>query len=312
MGLKIVIIALLSAPVFAQDSTYVRHFKDKLSVQMFALNTYNRFNVYYINENLRVDIIPNQKTTLNIGMQYDIASFSFGFAPSFFARNRDNQDSKILSFSTVVYPGRFMQVMEFYYQKGMSLVNETPYVSIYLPQFRSIKIGGSTSFLFNRHFSYRAVSLQNAKQLRSQGSFSPGIFYYYTSLDGRKDPSLGSRSNFLDVAAEMAYYYNWVIAKDFLLASGTSIGAGVSWADDGDDSYTASLYKASFMLAPGYNSERWFGGAQFRIHAGGHESKSTVEISDTIGYVTAFIGYRFDAPPFLERQKYRIKNKLKI
>ena len=312
MGLKMVIFALLSAPVFAQDSTYVRHFNDKLSVQIFTLNTYNRFSMNYINENLLVEIVPNQKTTLNVGVQYDIASFSFGFAPSFFEQNRDNKGSKMLSFSTSFYPGRFMQWMELYYQKGMTMQDYSTPVSIYIPQLKSLKIGGSTSYLLNRHFSFRAVSLQNAKQLRSKGSFAPGISYYYTSVDARDEPALGGRTHFIDVAVEMAYYYNWVIAKNFLLASGISIGAGASWVNDGEDNYTASLYKASFMLAPGYNSERWFGGAQFRVHSGGHQSESDVEISDSIGYLTAFVGYRFDAPPFLDKQKNRIKNKLKL
>lgn len=311
MGIKIAIIALFSAPVFAQDSTYVKYFNDKLSVQLFALNASNEFNVNYVDDDLIINIVPNQKTTLNIGIQYDIASFSFGFAPSFFAENRDNKGSKMLSFSSAFYPGRFMQFMEFYYQRGMTLESESPDVSLYLPRLKSMKLGGITSYLFNRHFSYRAVALQNARQLRSQGSFAPGISYYYTSLDGREEPNLGDRDYFIDVAVEAAYYYNWVIGRHFLLASGASIGTGVSWTVEEENNYTSGLYKASLMLAPGYNSERWFGGAQLRVHYSGHETDANVEIGDAIGYISGFIGYRFDAPQFLQKQRDRIKNILK-
>lgn len=301
-----------SAPVFAQDSTYVQTINDKLSLQIFALNASNEFSVNYLNEGLQVDIVPNQKTTLNLGFQYDIASFSVGFAPSFFAENRDNRDSKMLSFSTAFYPGRFMQWGELYYQRGMSLEIARTDISRYMPQLKSLKIGGSTSFVLNRNFSFRAVTLQNARQLRSQGSFVPGISYYYTALDGRDEPDLGERTTFIDIAAEGSYYYNWVIGKHFLLASGIGLGFGVNWTDDADSKYTAALYKAHLMLAPGYNSERWFGGLQMRANYTGHESQTQVEIGDAVGYATAFIGYRFDAPPLLERQKNRFKNKIKL
>lgn len=313
MDVRIAVISILfSAVAWAQDSTYVRHINDKLSVQLFALSASNNFTVNYIEDDMQIDIVPNQKTTLNIGVQYDIASFSVGFAPSFFAENRDNSDSKMLSFSTALFPGRFMQFFEMYYQKGMSLESDNPKVAIYFPDLKSVKIGGNTAFLLNRKFSFRATRLQNAQQLRSQGSFAPGISYYYTTLDARKEPNIGSRIQFIDIAAEASYYYNWVIARRFLLASGASLGAGISWTKDGERDYTGGLVKAGMMVAPGYNSERWFGGAQVRVHYAGHESEAAVEIGDAVGYVTAFVGYRFDAPPFLERQKNKIKNKIRI
>lgn len=313
MGVRSAVISILfPMAAFAQDTTYVRTINDKLSVQLFALNASNEFSVNYVNDGFSVDIVPNQKTTLNIGVQYDIASFSVGFAPSFFAENRDNDDSKMLSFSSAFYPGRFMQFAEVYYQRGMTLESQELGASIYMPNLKSIKIGGSTSFVCNRNFSFRAITLQNARQLRSQGSFVPGISYYYTSLDGRDEPELDGRTIFIDIAAQASYYYNWVIGKHLLMASGIGLGIGVNFTNDTDNDYTAALYKSHLMIAPGYNAERWFGGVQMRVHYGGHESESAVEIGDAIGYLTGYIGYRFDAPPFLRRQKERIKNTLKL
>lgn len=315
MDLKkfIPVILLAGAPVLAQDSTYVRNISDKLSVQVFALNTSNDFVFDYTDEDTQVNLIPNQKTTINIGVQYDIVAFSFGFAPAIFADNRDNKGSKMMSFGTTFYPGRFMQKLEFFYQRGMTLENASNTAAfIYLPKLKSMKIGGSTSYVLNRNFSFRAVTLQNARQLRSQGSFAPGLSYYYTNLDGRHEPLLGSRAYFIDLTAEMAYHYNWVIGRNFLLASGISVGGGVSWTVDDGNKYTAASYTGGLMLAPGYNAERWFAGAQIRVHYNGHESESDVTVGDAVGYTTAFVGYRFDAPTFLEQQKDKIKSKIKL
>lgn len=308
MGLKTVVISLVTATAFAQDSTYVKHINDKLSVQIFALNTSNDFMLDYKEEKFRIAIVPNQKTTLNVGVQYDIVSFSFGYAPSFFANNQDNKGSKMLAFSSSFYPGRFMQQLELYYQRGMMLRDADQNLDLlYLPQLKSLKMGGSTWYMLNRNFSFRAITLQNAKQLRSAGTFAPGISYYYTQLDGRDEPDLGDRSYFIDIAAEIAYYYNWVIGDNFLLAGGLSLGLGSNWTT-GDGTYNALLSKAGFLLAPGFNSERWFGGAQFRYQYGNHESEAKVDIGDGVGYVSAYVGYRFDAPQFLQTQRNRVYN----
>jgi hypothetical protein len=48
------VILFVSTPVFAQDSTYVRNIDDKLSVQVFALNTSNDFVFDYANDGLQV------------------------------------------------------------------------------------------------------------------------------------------------------------------------------------------------------------------------------------------------------------------
>jgi|JI10StandDraft_1071094.scaffolds.fasta_scaffold293247_2 hypothetical protein len=99
------VILFVSTPVFAQDSTYVRNIDDKLSVQVFALNTSNDFVFDYANDGLQVNLIPNQKTTINIGVQYDIVSFSYGFAPQIFA---DDSESAVTVGDAVGYTTAFV------------------------------------------------------------------------------------------------------------------------------------------------------------------------------------------------------------
>ena len=105
MGIKNLIagVIVLSWPCMAQndtiENTYYKSFNNNLAVQVFTLNTSNFFSINYTRDNLTVDIEPNKKTTLGIAVQYDIIAFSVGFAPKFFADNRDNKDSKMTSFS---------------------------------------------------------------------------------------------------------------------------------------------------------------------------------------------------------------------
>ncbi|RZJ68426.1 MAG: DUF4421 domain-containing protein [Flavobacterium sp.] len=305
------ILAILSFPCFAQQDSiapYFREFKDKISTQIFLLNTSNDFEIDYENDDLTVEIIPNIKTTLNIGFQYDIVSFSVGFAPKFFADNQDNKGSRMTSLSFEFTPGRWMQRLEYYNQKGMTLKTDGA-PGLYFSRLESTKIGGSTNYFFNRKFSYRAIALQNVQQLRSAGSFSAGLIYYYTSLDGNDEPEIEGKTTFLDIAFTPAYHYNWVIGKHVNLVGGLSIGAGINFIDDEGDDTTSALYTSSLMLAPGYNSDRWFFGAHLRANYMGREANNGVNVGDSIVYATAFVGYRFDAPEFLISKTQQIKSK---
>lgn len=313
MGIRLVILYFLLIPALARAqadsiSPYYKKFENDLAVQVFALNTSNNFSINYLQDNLVVDVIPNQKTTLGVAVQYDIVSFSIGFAPKFFANNHDNKGSKMTSYSLNFFPGKFMQHFDLYYQRGMSL--QVPGAELYLPRLKSLKIGGSTSYFFNKNFSYRATAFQNERQLRSAGSFAPTLSYYYTELNGKAEPLLGDKSYFVDVALCPGYYYNWVIAKSFLVSGGASLGAGITTTVD-DNTTTNLLFAGSLQIALGYNSERFFCAVNLRSNFFSHETEQDIVMSNSIAYATAFAGYRFDPPGVLERQREKLNNILK-
>jgi hypothetical protein len=314
MGIKQFVIALAfaSGTCTAQpDSTataYYKVFKNNLAVQLFALNTSNSFTLDYTQDNTVVDLKPNAKTTLGVAVQYDIISFSLGFAPKFFKENKDNEDSKMTSFSFNFFPGRWMQHLDLYYQKGITLESEGTGASLYLPNLKTLKIGGSTAYFLNRNFSFSATAFQNAKQLKSAGSFAPTLSYYYTEFNGKKETGFGDNAYFIDVALAPAYYYNWVIAKNFMLSAGGSLGAGFTTTVD-DGTSTSLLINGSLQLAPGYSGERFFCGMNIRTLVFSNSTESDVQMGDGIGYTTVFAGYRFDPPQFLEKERKKIEGK---
>ena len=310
MVVRWTVILLIGVPSFAQDSTYVRQYDDQIAVRVFALNTSVDYRLHYAAENLDVNLVPNHKTTLNAGVQYDILSFSFGFAPAFFADNRDNKGSKMISFATDIFPGRFMQHLEVHYQKGMSIENPDAGTGQYFPRFKSIMLGGQTAYLLNPKYSARAVNLQNAKQLKSAGTLAPGISYQYMRLEAKDEPEIGGHVRIVDIAAEASYYYTWVVARNVQFSASATLGMGGSWTKD-DVTYSSVLYKAGLMLAPGYNNNRFFAGAMVWANANGRDAQSSVTLSDVTSYATAFVGYRLDPPEKIRQGRDRLKSKLK-
>lgn len=294
---------------FAQSdslsTTYIQKFPDKISAQLFTLNTYNNFSIDYENEGITIDLSPNRKTTLGVAVQYDILFFSVGFAPKFFTDNKDNRDSKMTSFSLSLFPGQWAQYFDYIYQKGMTL--DTDGGSLYLSTMKTMKLGGSTSYIFNKNYSVNAISFQSERQLKSAGSFIPALSYYYTSLGGDASEGIEGKIYFIDVALSPGYNYNWVIAKKFLIAGGFSLGAGFTKTVDEEVNTVTFLSTASISLSLGYNSDTFYGGVLSKGIASNHTASSNATMSDAVSYVTAFFGYRFDAPGFLTKEKNKIK-----
>lgn len=317
MGIKgfIGVVLLTGSGCFAQadsiTSAYIQKFPDKLSVQLFTLKTSNQFTIDYQDIGRTISVEPNEKRTLGVAVQYDFISFSLGFAPKFFTENKDNRDSKMTSFGLNLFLGKWMQHFDLYYQKGISL-KEEGYEEVYLAGLKTIKIGGSTSYVFNDNYSFRALAFQNERQLKSTGSFAPSLSYYYTEFNGRKEPQLGGKSYFVDVALAPAYNYNWVVAKNILIAGGLSVGAGVTYTKDGSVSDTDFLTQAGLTLSLGYNSETFYGGVYAKGLVSNHDADTAVNMDDTIAYGTVFFGYRFDPPRFLKEKTEEIKEKIKI
>ncbi|MFD2602425.1 DUF4421 family protein [Flavobacterium suzhouense] len=316
MGINRYIAAMLftGSGCFAQTDSlsnpYIQKFEDKISTQLFILNTSNQFTLDYSQENLTVDLVPNQKTTLGVSVQYDFISFSFGIAPKFFAENKDNKGSKMTAYSMTLFPGRWMQHFDLIYQKGISL--EAPQASIYYSGLKTFKVGGSTSYVFNKNYSFRALAFQSERQLKSAGSFAPQLSYYYTELNGNKTEDLKGKSYFIDVALSPAYNYNWVIAKKFLVGAGFSLGGGITYMNDEGDDETHFLSTASLSISLGYNSDTFYGGLYTKGTASNHSTESKVEMNDAVSFGTIFFGYRFNAPDVLTREKNKIKTKYNL
>lgn len=306
------ILALVSGSCFAQQDSitpYFREFKDKISARVFLLKNSNDFMIRSDGQN--AEFVPNFKSTLNIGIQYDIVSFSFGYAPRILAENRNNDGSAMRTFSLDFFPGKWVQRLEYHDQKGMTLRPDGFLSGVYLRNFRSVRVGGSTSYFFNSNFSYQAMALQNVQQLRSAGSLSLGLNYHYTGLIGEKEPEVGTNTRFYDLSLAPGYHYNWIIDEHFNVAGGISLGYGINVTNDAGHTTVSSLYTSSLMLAPGYNSDRWFYGFGFRAYYADRKIGNNVSVGDTMSYLTLFLGYRFDAPGFLTSRTQKLKDSLK-
>ena len=101
-------------------------------------------------------------------------------------------ESEINSIQLRLFIKRFIQEFEYNKIKGFYIENTEDFTAnwvkdtdpyIQLGNLGVKRFGGKTSFVINRNFSFKALLMQNQKQLKSAGSFVPSISYYYSELN---------------------------------------------------------------------------------------------------------------------------------
>ena len=241
----------------------------------------------------RTEFIPNDKTYLGLSVLFRSLEIDLGYAPSFFSENQDNKGSKLFTLNFRMFLGQWMQTLDFYRQKGFFEVrnNET----IAFPELGTLKIGGTTSYVFNKRFSFRAIGFQNEWQKKSAGSFIPRFTFYYTKFR-LGETALQSDEHSYDLAIGPGYYHNWVIKRHFLASLGTTLGFGVNFSRSEGETTSSGLVQVLFRTALGYNSDRFFTGVNLSAQILAHQEDANTSFDDTISFAEVYIGYRFNAP----------------
>ncbi|NHF60352.1 DUF4421 domain-containing protein [Flavobacteriaceae bacterium TP-CH-4] len=296
MGIKtFVALSLLwyGTSIAAQDvDDYIRKFPGKITTRIGVQNTSNSFTVTDKETGEQSEFIPNDKTYLGLSVLFRSVEVDLGYAPSFFSENQDNQDSKLFTLNFRMFLGQWMQTLDFYNQKGFFEINEVGTTSF--PEFTTLKLGGTTSYIFNKRFSFRAVGFQNEWQKKSAGSFIPSFTFYFTRFGLDALPQGNSYS--YDIAIGPGYYYNWVVKNHLIVGAGTTLGFGANITRSDDETFSTGLAQVVLRTALGYNSEKFFTGLNFSAQVLEYEQEDNTVFDDAITFVELYIGYRFNAP----------------
>lgn len=289
-----------------EDSTRVRYFKpfnENITTRLSVNSSSNSFVLTDVANNKVYDIVPNDRERIDLSVSYRSIAFSFGFAPDFLATNKDNSDSKLYNLNFRAFHKQWTQSFDLYSQRGFYL--ETNDVKVSLPDMKTFKIGGQTSYILNKNFSFRAISAQSEWQQKSAGSLVPTLSVYYTKLRFRIE-DFDETVHMYTAALSPAYFYNFIIRKNFFISLGVLPGFGVEYAD----SDASALYQMELTAALGYNSDTFFAGINSNAKYFNSNTGSDVEWGDTVSRGEIYVGYRFKPPKKLTETTEKINRKL--
>ncbi|WP_228851446.1 DUF4421 domain-containing protein [Aegicerativicinus sediminis] len=302
---------------YSDANEFVETFKNRITAKLFYVNTYNSYVFSDRNSNLSFDLEPNKQNRIGASIAYDFLSLSYSFAPNFMAENEDNEDSKLFNLDFRLFLGKWMQELYYNHEKGFYLTEKDNDLNfeVYLPKTAAFKIGGSTSYIFNENFSYRSIYNQSQKQLKSAGSFIPGVYYYYSKIKLRADNSEESVTGELksfDVALNAAYYYNFVPVRNLLLSAGGGAGLGMNHSSSDDEDLTSLLTELNFSLAVNYDIGDFFVGSHFNYLILNHNTDRTTYTEDNIPKFQIYAGYRFKASKKMVKKTEELKDKVNL
>ncbi|RED24864.1 uncharacterized protein DUF4421 [Flavobacterium cutihirudinis] len=296
MDLKLIYIAFFTSifGCFAQNDTlqnpYIKSYSDKITASAYYLDTSNSFEIASDNTDPKIylNLIPNRREQIGFNLNYKIIDVTIGFAPKFLGGNKGDSHSKNFNFNTRFYYKKWMQSFTFINQKGFYISEDN--FTAQLPQMRTTKIGGSTSYIFNDKFSFKTLVNQNEWQTKSSGSFIPTFSFYYTNIDFNTPDS--SPGDIYVFTLTPSYFYNFVISDRVLIGAGIGLGAGINDID-GD---TSALYQADLNLKLAYNQDRFFAFASLNATSFDQDEKVDPRLNDNIVTLKLSAGYRFDPP----------------
>ena len=314
-----------SIPVTSDDqqSAYIEDMAQYLSFKLSANDQFQTFAV--LTPDISYQLVPNTavKTTLAVNHRYLSASVSH--APSFLPGNNDD-DRKgntssgglglAFNFERWMVGAQYSTTYGYYLSNTEEFVPGWNAASDPYIQFKDLTLreyGGVLGWKADRRFSFRALSVQTERQLRSAGSFVPSLVMRYYIVDDRT-PLTGSnssqRSDNLELLVVPGYFHTLVLRHRFYMGLGARMGGGVIRSSvltrlpGGEFTFVQvnAVLRMEGDVALGYNGDRFFGGLQ--VH-GNHdrfrqEGTAVVTRNDAFNW-QVFLGYRFDAPGILRR-----------
>lgn len=297
MGIRTVLFMCIFCAIHfcsAQNSHYKEAFPDKITLRLSLQTTSNNFTLRDKITRSKTEFIPNDKSYLGLSVLFRFLEVDFGYAPNFLSENKDNGDSKLITFNIRTFFGQYMQTLDIYKQKGFFI--RTSDLTLPINDLKTFKIGGTSSYIFNSDFSFRAIGFQNEWQKESVGSFIPSISYYYTKFK-LEDPIIENQlEHSFKLAIGPGYYYNWVFDENYLVSAGATGGLGFNLSKSQGVTSFNGLAQLVFRLTGGYNSESFFSGVNINTQLLTHTSADNFILDDSISFLEFYVGYRFDAP----------------
>lgn len=245
-------------------------------------------------ERRNLEFYPNIKNKITFGLTYKMIDISFGYTPWFLRSNADKYKASNMNFATRFNHKKWYQSVEFVKQMGF-FTEFLDDKSLYLPSFRSIKIGGTTSYVFNEKFSYSALFNQNQWQIKSAGSFVPNFSFFYTSLLN-KDDKADFNLQMYSFSLSPSYYYTWVINRRVFLSGGAGVGAGVEI----HNKKTSPLCQVIFNSKLGYNTTSFYSYLEVN-NTNILFNENRARLDDTSLNALIAVGFRFDPPKKIKK-----------
>jgi hypothetical protein len=293
------------------DPNYrVNYFENIIIRSTFSANQNNLQFVNRENGNA-VDLSPAAENLVGFSVDYKWIALGVSFAPQFLISTEDKallESSQTIKLNlNFFYSDRWRQELSYVYSKGFRVTSNFDLMDSQLDALRNTELSifqGSTFFIANKNYSFRAHYAQTERQLKSAGSLIPRLSYAYSVINPSTnnlspDSNATSKIESYDLMGSLGYLYTFVHNKKWLATLGLHAGAGYNNSSYDYNNNTNSIFKGtSFILKGeitlGYNSYRCFYGINGFWQNFYNANNQNNELNKDSAFFMIYLGYRFN------------------
>lgn len=326
------------------DSSYIQDKSGDLLLRVYGSNKFTQLTLGDYHYTERLVYKPNTNYNVGLGFNYRWLGINIGFKGPGINNDDDRRGkSKWLDLQAYIYMRKltidfYGQSFEGYYLANNSLLRNEPVGRDYFLRndIQTRNLGANVEYIFNnKQFSYRAVYVQNERQLKSAGSFiaGAGLHYHHTRADSSLKPDdqrfavYGDnmdyqRSGIASLTINGGYAHTFVIAQSFFITGSAQLGAGANYAHrENDASVNNQAFESNSVglqlngiarLGGGYNGPRFFAGIYYvtNLEASNLSAGGTYQMYET-GMLRLAVARRINAPKKVARTFDRLEGLFK-
>jgi hypothetical protein len=334
MKFKLLSILILISFIISAQENFIEKYHQQLNINFEVSNERNNYFVPLEDGQAKV------KSNLNIRyafvFSYKFLSVRLGFRPPVSDEEKQNKgDSKSFRLRVKLLFDKWSHQLEYNRNEGYYVGNsddfnfntENENFHIQLPNLTTNIFQGVSLYKFNDNFSVRAVESQTEIQIKSAGTFMPGLVYKYYNIKGTQEIKIApgetiNRENYnevfgFDFTANAGYYYTFVFHKYLFAHTYVNPGIGIdfynssSYSQAGTDNINGTdvFFVFNTGASIGYNGKKIFAGAAYDYTYASEKFHSNgIQIQPSKDQFHVYLGYRFRAPKQVRKPIEKIEN----
>jgi len=230
----------------AIKNPYIENHHKQLNIKFDVTN--DRINYGISIEDKKATIRTNLKTSYGFVFSYKFVSVRLGVRPSLSDNEKKNKgETDIFRFRIKLLFDNWTHSLEYNYRRGFyiensqdfPLINNNTNFNVQFPHLTTNIFTGTSQYKLNKNFSFKAIQSNTEIQLKSAGTFMPGISYTYYDVTGadkikNEDSEIIQREKYSDyngfsIILSAGYYYTYVLNKYWYANLFANPGVGIDF-----------------------------------------------------------------------------------
>ena len=317
---------------------YIEDHTNRLNINMIVSN--NQLKYVFPYNDKAASVKTNLSLSYGFRFSYKAFSVRLRYRPKLSASDQENKGkTDHFRFGFDILLDKWAHFYEYDYRRGYYIDN-TEFITgqepsdfrIQFPSLTTNTFNGVSQYKFNKNYSIRAIESNTEIQLKSAGTFMPGINYTYYTFKGANKEILGSETEIternpyneykgLTLIIEPGYYYTYVLNNYWYANVFAVPGFGIDFYNNkeintdsnvtNDENLSRMFFSFKTGTSIGYNGKKFYFGSELKYHAYSEDfNKNEISLQPSKIIFQVFLGYRFKAPKQVSKPLDYIEDKV--